>query len=380
MIEWPAIPTVTGMTTTETTFDPAKVEAFAGRLMPIVSSALLSYMIDLGDRTGLFGAAAAGTGTSREIAERAGLHERYVREWLGAMATAGIFEYEPSGDTYRLPAEHAVLLCGPGSMAPLAHANTTLGRHVTRLAEVFREGGGIPYEEYTPDFTDAMDGMGRGGFDQFLIDAYLPMVPGLTEKLAAGIRVADLACGTGHALNLLAQAFPASTFVGYDLDRFALERAEAEAKELGLTNVSFEAADITTVEPAAPCDVVFMFDALHDQVDPPAVLSAMRSALTPDGTLFLREPHAADTLAGNLGNPMAAVQYCVSTLHCLTVSLAHGGAGIGTVFGEQQARTLLQDAGFEDPVMHPAPGHPFDVVYITTPRPPDPRRPRKEVR
>ena len=110
-----------------------------------------------------------------------------------------------------------------------------------------------------------------------------------------------------------------------------------------------------------------MFDALHDQVDPPGVLRRIHAALAPDGIFFLREPHAADTLEGNLGNPMAAVQYSVSTLHCLTVSLAHGGAGIGTVFGEQLARPLLADAGFEDPTMHPAPGQPFDVVYVTRP-------------
>jgi hypothetical protein len=112
-----------------------------------------------------------------------------------------------------------------------------------------------------------------------------------------------------------------------------------------------------------------MFDLLHDQVDPAGVLQRIHQMLAPDGVLFLREPHAADTLEGNLDSPMAPIQYSVSTLHCLTVSLAHGGAGIGTVFGEQLARSLMTDAGFADPVMHPAPGQPFDVVYVTSPRP-----------
>ena len=356
------------MTTTETGFDPAKVEAFAGHLMPILQGSLLSYMIDIGDRTGLFASAAQGPGTSQEVADRAGLHERYVREWLGAMVTSGIVTFDPTAQTYFLPPEHAVLLVGSSSMTPLAHTNTVLAKHVPQIAQVFREGGGVPYVDYTPEFTDAMDAIGRGGFDQFLVDAYLPLAPGLTEKLTAGATVADVACGTGHALVLLAQAFPASTFTGYDLDEIAIERARSEAAEAGLTNVTFEIADIAALTVETPLDAIFVFDAIHDQVDPTGVLQRIHAALAPDGTFLLREPHAADTLEGNLANPMASVQYSVSTLHCLTVSLAHGGAGIGTVFGEQLARTMLTEAGFEDPAMHPAPGQPFDVIYVTRPR------------
>jgi SAM-dependent methyltransferase len=354
------------MTTTETRFDPAKVEALAGKLTQICTGGLLSYMIDLGDRTGLFAAASAG-GTSQQIADRAGLHERYVREWLGSMVTSGIIDYDPSTEAYMLPPEHSVLLQGPGSMAPIAHANTTLGHHVDDIVRVFREGGGLPYDAYVPQFTDAMDGMGRGAFDQFLLSNYLPLAPGLIDRLDRGIRVADFACGTGHALVLLAQAYPASTFVGLDLDRVAIDRARAEAAQFGLRNITFSEEDVARVTSDPPFDAVFMFDALHDQVDPVAVLNSIRANLADDGTFFLREPHAADTLEGNIGNPMAPVQYAVSTLHCLTVSLAHGGAGIGTVFGEGLARQLLRDSGFADPVVHPAPGNPFDAVYITQP-------------
>lgn len=356
--------TVSGMTATDTAFDPAKVEAFAGQLMPILSGAMVSHMIDLGDRTGLF-AAVAGGGTTQDIADRAGLHERYVREWLGCMAAGGIVDYDAADDTYSLCPEHAVLLVGPGSMTPIARANTTLAPHVSSVARVFREGGGVPYSDYAPEFTEAMDGLGRGAFDQFLVQAYLPMAPGLTERLTAGARAADFACGTGHALVVMARAFPNSTFTGYDSDPFAIERARAEAAELGLQNVSFELTDILTAQPSEPLDAAFMFDALHDQVDPAGVLAVVHAALAPGGAFLLREPHAADDLAGNLGNPAAVVMYAVSTLHCLTVSLAHDGAGIGTAFGEGLARRLLQDAGFQDPAVHPAPGHPFDAVYVT---------------
>jgi SAM-dependent methyltransferase len=210
-----------------------------------------------------------------------------------------------------------------------------------------------------------MDAIGRGAFDSFLIDAYLPLAPGLPERLAASARVADFACGTGHALVLLARAFPTSTFVGFDLDESAIARARAEANGAGLDNVRFEVADIARLRIDEPFDAVFVFDAIHDQVDPAGALARARAALVPGGTFFMREPHAADSLAANLANPMAPVMYSISTMHCMTVSLAHGGAGIGTVFGEQHARDLLTGAGFEDPTVHPAAGHPFDAIYVT---------------
>jgi len=178
------------------------------------------------------------------------------------------------------------VLTTPAGLGPLAVTNTVLAGHLHQIVQVFREGGGVPYAAFTPEFTDAMDAMGRGVFDTMLVDGYLPLAPGLAETLTAGARVADVACGTGHAL-------------------------------------------------------------------------------VPGGLLFMREPHAADTLAGNLANPMAPVFYSVSTLHCLTVSLAHGGAGIGSAFGEQLARRMLTEAGFGPADVHPAPGHPFDAVYVT---------------
>jgi len=356
------------MNVTETApFDPAKAEAFAGQLMATLQGGLLSHLIDIGNRTDLFLAAAGGPGTSAEIAERAGLHERYVREWLAAMATARIVAYDPPTGTFALPPEHAALLVGEGSMAPIAGMNTVLAKYVPELARVFRDGGGIPYATYCPDFSEAMDAVGRGAFDRFLIEHYLPLAPGLVDRLAAGARVADVACGSGHALVLLAKAFPASTFVGYDLDEGAIARARKEAAAEGLTNVTYELADIAEISVGAPFDAVFVFDALHDQVDPARVLDRVRRVIADDGIFFLREPHVADSLEANLENPMAPVVYSVSTLHCLTVSLAHDGAGIGTAFGEQHARRLLVEAGFADPTLHPAPGQPFDAVYVTAP-------------
>jgi SAM-dependent methyltransferase len=252
------------------------------------------------------------------------------------------------------------------SLAPLAALSTHLGKHVHHVARVFRDGGGVPYAEYRPEFTDVMDAVSRVFFDGFLVDEWIPVVPGLVDQLRSGARVADVACGTGHALVLLARAFPASTFVGYDLDDGAVARARAEAAGAELDNVRFVVADAATLVVGEPFDAVLVFDALHDQVAPAAVLQRIRAALRPGGTLMMKEPHAADDLADNLANPMAAMLYATSTLHCLTVSLAHGGTGIGTMFGEGLARRLLAEAGFADVTVLPAPGDPPDAIYVAT--------------
>src|SRR5262245_28204806 len=346
--------------------DDEHVEQFLGRLMSIYSGSMLSYMINIGDRTGLFDAAARGPATSEELAARAGLAERYVREWLGSVVAGGIFEYDPGTRSYSLPPERlACLTAGPANLAPISRLNTLLGKHVHQVARAFREGGGVPYAEFRPEFTDVMDAIGRGVYDAFLLDAYLPLVPGFVEKLQAGARVADVACGTGHALVVLARAFPASNFVGYDLDDGAIARARAEADGAGLPNVHFETCDAARLTVRDPYDVVLVFDALHDQVDPGAVLARIHSALCPGGLFFMKEPHAADTLEENAMNPMAAVQYATSTLHCMTVSLAHDGAGIGTAFGEGLARRMLAEAGFVGVEVYPAPGDPMDAIYVS---------------
>jgi SAM-dependent methyltransferase len=348
-----------------TPFNPAKAEAFSGHLMQILGGGLLSLMVDIGHRTGLFAAAAAGWATSDQLAARAGLTERYVREWLGAMTAAGIVEYDPGAGTFLLPPEHACMLTSPMGVGPLAATTTIMAKHVPQIVRAFREGGGVPYAAFGPEWTDAWDAVGRGLYDTMLVSEYLPLAPGLSDLLTTGAQVADLACGTGHALIVLARAFPASTFTGYDLDEHAIARARAEAAGAGLANVSFEVADIARLGTTDRFDVVFVFDAIHDQAEPDAVLAGISRALVPGGLLFMREPHGADTLTENLANPMAPVLYSVSTLHCLTVSLAHGGPGIGTIFSEQQAGRMLADAGFAEPEVRPAPGNPLAAVYVT---------------
>ena len=354
------------MTTIEDLVDPAQIEAFAARLLSLYAGSMLSCMIDIGHRTGLLAVAAHGPGTSEELAGRAGLTERYVREWLAAMVSGGIVEYDAATQTYALPPVHAACLTdGPMNLAVFAAFNTHLAKHVHQVARAFREGGGVPYAEYRPEFTDVMDAISRASLDATLVDGILPLAPGLAERLAAGARVADVACGTGHALVLLGRAFPRSTFVGYDLDDAAVARGRAEAAGAGLTNVRYEVCDAARLAVDEPFDAVFVFDAIHDQVDPAAVLRRIHDALNPGGAFVMKEPHAADTLEENVASPMAPILYGCSTLHCLPISLAHGGAGIGTMFGEGLACELLAEAGFGSVDVHPAPGDPADAIYVT---------------
>ena len=356
------------MSTITETIDEERVQEFAGRIFGIYTGAMLSAMIDIGHRTGLFEAAAQGPASSPELARRAGLHERYVREWLGSMASSSIVEYDAASETYRLPPEHAACLTGGGSanLAPFSQLNTHLTKHVQEVARVFRDGGGVPYEAFRPEFTDTMDALGRGAFDEELIDTWLPCAPGLRETLTRGARVAGVACGTGHGVVLLAREFPRSTFTGYDLAEDGIARARAEAAAEGLTNADFAVCDVASLTVDDPLDVVFVFLAIHDMVAPAAVLRRIYEALAPGGVFFMKEPRVSSDLAENIGNPFAPLLYSVSTLHCLTVSLAHGGAGLGTAWGEQLALRMLADAGFRDIRVYDAPGDPTDAIFIST--------------
>lgn len=353
----------------EAPLDPEAVERFAGNLLTTFTAGMTTLMIDLADRTGLLDALAAGPGTSTELAARAGLTERYVRECLSALATAEVVTYEPRGGKFTLPPEHAVCLTGPGSanLAPIARFATLLAPHVAGVARAFREGGGLPYEAFRPEFTAVMDRVSRGLLDGQLLDGIVPQVDGLAALLAGGVRAADVGCGTGHAVNLLARAFPASHFTGYDIAEDAIDAGRAEAAEGGLADASFAVRDVAAFPPEPPFDVVFAFDTIHDQADPAGVLAGVRRALTPDGVFVMMDVKAASRLEDNLGNTFAPWLYAVSTLHCTTVSLAQGGAGLGTVWGEELALAMLADAGFGTVTVHDVPDDPLDSLYVARP-------------
>lgn len=333
------------------TLDEAKVRAFTKLMVTHLTGASIALMMEVGRQAGLFEAMGAmPPATSAAIAERAGLTERYVREWLGAMVCGGLVEYDPAVRTYLLPPEHALLLTGQSSrnLVTLAEMFPLLSRVVPDVVQAFHEGGGVPYTRYQPDFTGMMDRRSRPRYQEFLFSKYLGSVDGLVARLEAGIRVADVGCGTGFSLNLMAQHFPRSTFVGYDFSDTALERAREEARAMGAGNVTFVAQDVAKLPEAPPFDLITAFDAIHDQVDPAEVLRRIRAALAPGGVFLMLDVHASSHLEENLTLPLAAFVYTVSTMHCMTVSLAHGGAGLGTAWGIQVATRMLREAGFTD--------------------------------
>ncbi len=325
-----------------------RVRRFAGQLLSLYTGCVLTKLIDVGYETGLLEAAAQGPGTSQQIAQRAGLNERYVREWLGGMTTGGIFTYDPASQTYALPPEHAVLLTGhtARNLAPMSKMLNHFGRHLPQLADCFRRGGGIPYSAFRPEFTERMDDMWRRIYDEHLLTGFLAVVPGLLDRLRTGIRVADIGCGTGHALNLMAKAYPESRFFGYDIGEDAIAKAAEEARAAGLANVRFEVRDVTMLPTEPKFDLITAFDAIHDQVSPAAVLRRAHDALAADGLFLIVDFKFSSAVEENIGNPFAPLYYGVSTMHCMTVSLAEGGAGLGTVWGIQLARQMLAQAGF----------------------------------
>jgi SAM-dependent methyltransferase len=333
----------------EAEFDRAKAKAFTQLMVRHLEGAAVSLMLEVGRRVGLLEAMATmGAVTSAEIAGKTGLSERYVREWLAAMVCGGIVEYAAGERTYRLPREHATMLTGSSSrnLTSMVEMFPLLNRVIPDVAEAFRTGGGVPYSAFQPEFTGLMDRRSRPRYDELLFSAYLGKPEGLIPRLESGIRVADVGCGTGHCIVLMARRFPKSTFVGYDISEAGIAGARAAAG--GLDNASFVVQDVAKPLTQGPFDVVTAFDAIHDQANPGGVLHQIRDALAPGGTFLMLDVYASSELADNVGLPMAPYLYTMSTMHCMSVSLAAGGPGLGTAWGHQVALGMLREAGFAD--------------------------------
>ncbi len=339
-------------------FDQKRADAFAEQMLGTLNAGALSLMVSLGHRTGLFDTMAATPAAgSEEIALRAGLDERYVREWLGAMTTGRVVEYDAREKRYRLPPEHAAFLtrkAAPNNMAAFAQYVPQLGSVEDDILECFRRGGGVPYERY-PRFHAVMAEDSGQSVLTALIDQILPLVPGLRERLQQGIRVLDVGCGAGRALCLMARHYPQSEFVGYDLSAEATGRGQAEAKQSGLSNLTFQTRDLShfasEAEPEA-FDFVTTFDAVHDQAQPRSVLKGIRRTLKPGGAYLMQDIRASSDVSKNLDHPIGTFLYAVSCLHCMTVSLAQGGEGLGAMWGREKAMELLHEAGFTSIEVH----------------------------
>lgn len=347
--------------------DPEAVQAFAGRMFGVLSNGSVALMTSIGHRVGLFDALAAlPPSTSVQIADAAGLDERYVREWLGAMTVAGIVQHDRDIDAYRLPAEHAAVLtraAGPDNLAAMMQFIPLLSQVEEQVIECFRRGGGVPYSAYDR-FHTLMAELSAGVHDAALVDVTLPLVEGLPRRLTDGITVADVGCGQGHAVNLMGRAYPTSEFVGYDFEEDAIEAARTQAEEWGLDNVRFEVCDVTDLSGTGPFDLVTAFDAVHDQAHPAAVLDGIATQLAADGVFLMVDMRASSTLDDNHEIPWAPFLYTVSTMHCMTVSLSLDGDGLGTAWGEQLALRMLADAGFSDVRVEQVEGDFINNYYI----------------
>jgi SAM-dependent methyltransferase len=310
--------------------DAAAVEQFIGRGIGDLAGAMTTIFCIVGDRLGLFRALDEGPASAADLAARAGIDERYALEWLRGLASAGYLE--ESDGRYALPPAHAVVLAREGNPMFVGGAFQELGGMLPaleRIIEAFRAGGGVPQAAY-PD--DAYAGMARftaAWFDHQLLGAWLPLLPEVRERLEEGARWADVGCGAGRSVIRLAQEFPHSTFAGFDVFPAQVERARAAAVEAGVADrVAFEVADAVQGVPGS-WDVISTFDVVHDAVDPGALVAGIRRSLADDGTYLMLEINCADEHADNRG-PLATVLYGFSVMYCMTTSLAHGGAGLGT--------------------------------------------------
>lgn len=342
-------------------------DAFAHRIVGALDAASIALLVSIGHQTALFDTMAAQPpGTSAQIAEAAGLNERYVREWLGGMVAGRIVEYDPATQTYSLPDHRAAVLtraAGPDNLARVAQFIPLLAEVEQKVIDRFHHGGGLSYAEY-PRFHTLMAEQSGEVFDAALVDTILPMAEGLIDRLRAGAEVADFGCGSGHAVNVMAQAFPQSRFTGIDFSDEGLAAGARQARALGVTNASFVAADVATYAAAEAFDVVTAFDAIHDQAHPGEVLKNIHSALRPGGTFLMVDIKSSSRVEDNIGVPFAPYLYTVSTMHCMSVSLGLDGDGLGTCWGRELATSMLTEAGFADVRVREIESDPINFYYI----------------
>ncbi|HEX8129113.1 MAG TPA: class I SAM-dependent methyltransferase [Pyrinomonadaceae bacterium] len=347
--------------------DQAKAEAFAGRMLDVLNGGALALMISLGHRAKLFDAMSGlKPSTSVQIAEAAGLNERYVREWLGAMVTGAVVEYDPASGTYCLPTEHAAFItraASPNNMAVTAQFISLLGAVEDRVLECFRNGGGVPYSAF-PRFHEVMAEESAQTVLAALVDSILPLAQGVTERLVEGAEVLDVGCGSGRALILLAETFPHSQFNGYDFSEEGIAKAVTEAATKGLRNIRFEVKDVASLVEREKYDLITAFDAIHDQAHPARVLNCIANALRPGGTFLMQDIAGSSHVQHNMEHPIAPFGYTVSCMHCMTVSLAQGGDGLGAMWGEEKAQEMLKAAGFTHIEMKKLPHDIINTYYV----------------
>ena len=342
------------------------MENFEGYMMDVMNKAALALMLSVGHRTKLFDSMNDSTWmTSQQIADKSNLNERYVREWLGAMVTGNIVEFNPTKNSYSLSKEKAELLTREGSFnfASSMQWIPALAYVEDKIVNCFENGGGVPYESFHR-FHIVMAEESAQTVLPALIDKILPLVPNLLDNLKKGIKVLDVGCGSGMALNLMAKNFPKSNFTGYDFSTEAIEFAKEESKKVGNKNTNFEVQDVEHFPQDKKFDLVTAFDAIHDQAAPAKVLKNIRSAVKDDGVFLMQDIGSSSQLENNKTHPLGPFLYTVSCLHCMTVSLALKGHGLGAMWGKEKATQMLNEAGFSNVSVKQLPHDPINYYYI----------------
>ena len=355
--------------TAETQFDQEKAQAFTQKAIGDFAGTMAALMCAIGDRLGLFKSLEAnGPATSARLATLAGINERYTREWLSAMACAGYLEYRPESTEFSLPPEHAGLLAQEGSRVFLGGMYQLVAAMLPRLEDViqaFQQGGGVRQADYGTSFWQGLERYSIAGFENLLLQQWLPAVPEIQSNLEQGLEAADIGCGAGRGLIKLAQTFPNSRFVGYDVYGPSIDTAKCNAREAGVADrVSFQIWDGSQGLPG-DYDLITTFDVVHDSARPLELLSAIRLALRPGGRYLVLEINSAENLEDNMG-PLGAFKLGLSVMYCMTTSLAQDGEGLGTMgLPEPKLRELCRLAGFSS--VTKAWEDPFKVLYQVLP-------------
>lgn len=344
-----------------------KLNAFLGKAVGDMGAAFSSILVLLGDELGLYKALAKERLTPAELAQRTGTNERYMREWLGNQAAGGYVEFDAVSGKYHLSEEQAACLADPAGPVDLPGAYEiarALFHTYPRVRDNFLTGGGMEWGEHHPCLFHGVERFFRGGYHMHLLGEWLPALDGVVDKLGRGGKVADVGCGHGASTVLMAKAFPASHFVGYDYHAPSIDTARERAKAAGVANVSFEQADASGYT-GKDFDLIAFFDCLHDMADPNGAAKHARNALKDDGTCMVVEPFAGDSPAENI-NPVGRIYYAASSMICVPVSLARHGPALGAQAGEARLRQVIVDeGGFKS--MRRAAQTPFNIVLEARP-------------
>jgi 2-polyprenyl-3-methyl-5-hydroxy-6-metoxy-1,4-benzoquinol methylase len=350
-------------------FDEAKLEAFMGQAVTDMGAIISAPLMVIGEKLGLYKAmAAAGALTSEEVAERAGVAERSVREWLRNQAAGGYVTYDADSDTYTLPPEQALALAdedSPVYILGLYDSIASLYADEDQILEAFRTGEGMGWHEHDPRLFHGTERFFRPGYRQYLIEEWIPALDGVQAKLEAGARVADIGCGHGVSTTWMAEAFPNSEFTGFDYHEGSVVRARELAAAQGLGDrVKFETAAAKDY-PGSGYDLVAVFDCLHDMGDPVGASAHVHQSLAPDGSWMIVEPNAGDAVQDNL-NPVGRVFYGASTVICTPASLSQEvGLALGAQAGEQRLAEVIKEGGFSE--VRRATETPFNLVLEAKP-------------